>query len=322
MADRARVAVLISGRGSNMAALIYAARAENCPFEIVLVSGDRPDAPGLALSEAEGVEVVRFPSPTKETKAAFFSDLDRVLRDASAEFVVLAGFMRILPDAFVAGWAGRMINVHPSLLPKYRGLHPHAAALDAGDRVAGCTVHLVTAELDGGPILGQCEVAVMPGDTAESLAERVRIAEHQLLPQVLADYVGRERDPEWIVAKVSELALALPETRFRTSHGAPAWHVGSESSGKFFAIMWLRHHGDTSVAVLVKCSAQDELAALIDAYPEQYFCPAYYGSSDWIGLRLDCGAVDWDHVAEWLAKSWQIAAPARLGKLMRIADAF
>ena len=156
----------------------------------------------------------------------------------------------------------------------------------------------------------------------ESLAERVRIAEHQLLPQVLADYVGRERDPEWIVAKVSELALALPETRFRTSHGAPAWRVGSESSGKFFAIMWLRHHGEESVAVLVKCSGQDELAALVDADPEHYFRPAYYGPSDWIGLRLDCGAVDWDHVAEWLAKSWQIVAPARLGKLMRVADAF
>ena len=322
MAERARVAVLISGQGTNLAALIYAARAGDCPYEIVLVSGDQPDAPGMALAEAEGVAVVRLPSPTKDMKAQFFSDLNRVLRESSAEFVVLAGFMRILPDAFVAGWAGRMLNVHPSLLPKYRGLHTHAAALDAGDAIAGCTVHLVTAELDGGPILGQCEVAVLPGDTAETLAERVRIAEHQLLPRTLAAYVSRERDPAWIVAKVGELALALPETRFKTSHGAPAWRVGSESSGKYFAIMWLRHQGEESVAVLVKCSGQDELAALVDADPDQYFRPPYYGPADWIALRLDRGGVDWDHVTEWLAKSWQAVAPARLGKLMRVADEF
>ncbi len=305
-----------------MAALIYAARAEHCPFEIVLVSGDRPGAPGLALAEAEGIEVVRLPSPTRGTKVQFFSDLDRVLREASAEFVVLAGFMRILPDDFVAGWAGRMINIHPSLLPKYKGLHTHQAALDAGDRVAGCTVHLVTAELDGGPILGQCEVAVMTGDTVETLTERVRIAEHQLLPRVLAEYVSRERDPTWIVAKVGEMALMLPETRFRTSHGSPAWRVGSESSGKFFAIMWLNHHGEAGIAVLVKCSGQDELAALVEADPEQYFRPPYYGPSDWIGLRLDRCGTDWGHVAEWLAKSWRAVAPARLGKLMRIAVEF
>jgi phosphoribosylglycinamide formyltransferase-1 len=189
MADKARVAVLISGRGSNMAALIYAARATDCPYEIVLVSGDKPNAPGLVLAEAEGVAVVRLPSPTKDSKGCFFNDLDGVLRKASAEFVILAGFMRILPDAFVAGWAGQMINIHPSLLPKYRGLGTHQAALDAGDAVAGCTVHLVTAELDGGPILGQCEVAVLPDDTVDRLAERVRIAEHQLLPRVLAEYI-------------------------------------------------------------------------------------------------------------------------------------
>ena len=189
MADKARVAVLISGRGSNMAALIYAARDDDCPYQIVLVTGDRPNAPGLALAEAEGVQVVRLPSPTKDSKERFFNELNRVLREVSAEFVVLAGFMRIVPDEFVAGWAGRMLNVHPSLLPKYRGLGTHQAALDAGDAVAGCTVHLVTAELDGGPILGQCEVAVLPEDTADTLANRVRIAEHQLLPRVLANHI-------------------------------------------------------------------------------------------------------------------------------------
>jgi len=188
---RARVAVLISGQGTNMAALLYASRAENCPFELVLVSGDRPDAPGLALAEAEGIAVARIPSPTKTTKEQFYNDLDALLRKANAEFVVLAGFMRILPDGFVDAWAGRMLNIHPSLLPKYKGLHTHDAALAAGDSHAGCTVHLVTAELDAGPILGQTRVAVIPGDTAEALADRVRIAEHQLLPRVLADYVVR-----------------------------------------------------------------------------------------------------------------------------------
>jgi len=190
---KARVAVLISGQGTNMAALLYASRAKDCPFELVLVSGDRPKAPGLALAEAEGIAVARLPLPTKATKAPFFNSLDAVLRKAKAEFVVLAGFMRILPDAFVAGWAGRMLNIHPSLLPKYKGLNTYDAALAAGDTVAGCTVHLVTAELDAGPILGQTEVAIMSGDTAESLAQRVRIAEHQLLPRVLAEFVTRER---------------------------------------------------------------------------------------------------------------------------------
>ena len=198
MAERARVAVLISGRGTNMAALIYAARATDCPFEIILVSGDNPDAPGLFLAEAEGVEVVRLPSPTSATKARFFNDIDRVLHEASADYVVLAGFMRIVPDAFVAAWAGRMLNIHPSLLPKYRGLATHQAALDAGDAHAGCTVHLVTPELDGGPILAQTKVAILPGDTVASLEERVRIAEHQLLPHTLATCVSRERDPPWI----------------------------------------------------------------------------------------------------------------------------
>ena len=319
---KARVAVLISGQGTNMAALIYAARAEECPYEIVLVSGDKPDAAGLVLAEAEGVAVARLTSPTAATKAQFFNDLDRVLRTALAEVVVLAGFMRILPDDFVAGWAGRMINIHPSLLPKYRGLGTYQAALEAGDTVVGCTVHLVTRELDGGPILGQTEVAVLPADTADALAERVRIAEHQLLPRVLAEFVSRERDPAWIEARVGEIALALPETRFKTSHGSPGWKVGSPSSDKFFAILWQRHHGEDSIGVLVKCGGQDEMAQLIDADPDLYFRPAYYGPSDWIGIRLDRAGVDWGHVAEWIERSWRVCAPARLTKLMRMAEEF
>jgi formyltetrahydrofolate-dependent phosphoribosylglycinamide formyltransferase len=190
--DKARVAVLVSGQGTNMAALLYASRAEDCPYELVLVTGDNPDAPGLMLAEAEGVPIARLPSPTKTTKTQFFNDLEAVLRKANAKYVVLAGFMRILPESFVASWAGRMLNIHPSLLPKYKGLHTHDAALAAGDSHAGCSVHLVTAELDAGPILGQIEVAILPGDTADTLSDRVRIAEHQLLPRVLADYARRE----------------------------------------------------------------------------------------------------------------------------------
>ena len=322
MADQARVAVLLSGQGTNMAALVYAARADDCPFEIILVSGDQPDASGLDLAEAEGIAVARLPAPTRETKAHYFNTLDRILREASAEVIVLAGFMRILPDDFVTHWAGRMINIHPSLLPKYRGLHTHRAALDAGDTVAGCTVHLVTPELDGGPILGQCEVAIMPGDTVASLAERVRIAEHQLLPRTLAEFVTRERDPAWIEARVGNLALAFPETRFKTAHGAPGWKVGSPSSDKFFAILWRRHHGEDSIGVLVKCGGQDEMAQLIDADPATYFRPAYYGPSDWIGIRLDRAGVDWGHVSEWIERSWRMCAPARLTRLMSAADQF
>ena len=315
---RTKVAILISGRGSNMAALIYAARADDCPYEIALVTGDRPDAPGLALAEAEGIAVERL----AYDKTTFFQQLDALLSDRTIDVIGLAGFMRILPEAFVTRWAGRMINIHPSLLPRHKGLRPHEAVLAAGETRTGATVHLVSPEVDSGDILGQVEVAVLPGDTAATLATRVLIAEHQLYPRILADFVSRERDPDWLVARVGELALALPETRAKTSHGAPGWKVGSPSSDKFFAIMWLGHHGEDGTSVLVKSSGQDEMAALIDADPDLYFRPAYYGPSDWIGIRLDRGRVDWDHVAEWLAKSWRICAPPRLTKLLRAADEF
>ncbi len=301
-----------------MAALIYAARADDCPFEIALVTSDRDDASGLTLAAAEGIAVKRITFD----KTTYFQKLDKLLSEQNIDIIALAGFMRILPDDFVTRWAGRIVNIHPSLLPKHRGLDTHAAVLAAGETVTGCTVHLVTAELDGGPILGQVEVAVLPGDTADTLATRVLIAEHQLYPRILADFVTRERDLEWIREKVGSLALALPETRFRTSHGAPAWRVGSESSGKFFAILWTRHHGEDSVGVLVKSSGQDEMAALIEADPALYFRPPYYGPSGWIGIRLDQGRVDWDHIAEWLAKSWRTCAPSRLTKLLRAADQF
>jgi phosphoribosylglycinamide formyltransferase-1 len=316
MADRSRVAILISGRGSNMAALIYAARAPDCPFEVSLVASDRADAAGLDLAGAEGVNVARLPFE----KEAFFSALDCLLTERAIDVVALAGFMRIMPAEFVERWAGRIVNIHPSLLPRHRGLGTHEAVLAAGEKVTGCTVHVVTAALDDGPILGQVEVAVLPGDDARSLAERVLIAEHQLYPRVVGEFVARERDPEWIRSRVEELALALPETRFKTSHGSPGWRVGSESSGKFFALLWTRHHGEDSIGLLVKCCGQDEMAQLIDADPDLYFRPPYYGPADWIGLRLDRPGVDWDHVADWLAKSWQLCAPPRLAKLLTASE--
>jgi phosphoribosylglycinamide formyltransferase 1 len=191
VADKTRVAVLISGRGSNAAALIYAAKLADCPYEIVLVASDNPHAEGLKLAEAEGIAAVGVPPPTFPDASQFFVALDNVVRDHRADMIALAGFMRILPPAFVEQWDGRMINIHPSLLPKYKGLHSHERALANGDLVAGCTVHHVTVELDAGGILGQVRVVVLAGDTPESLAARVLIAEHQLYPRVLADFATR-----------------------------------------------------------------------------------------------------------------------------------
>ena len=303
-----------------MAALIYASRAEDCPYEVALVTGDKPDAPGLEVAGAEGVEV--HPLNAKSLGAAYWEELQRLLENAGIDLVALAGFMRIIPDEFVAKWQGRMVNIHPSLLPNHKGLHSHEACLAAGDRLTGATVHLVTPELDSGDILGQVEVAVLANDTADTLAERVLVAEHQLYPRVVSQYLGRTQDFDWITGKVGEVALMLPETSFQTSHGAPGWKVGAKSSSKFFAIMWNRHHGEESIGVLVKCSGQDEMAQLIEAEPALYFRPAYYGPSDWIGIALDRPRVDWDHVAAWLQRSWQAVAPPRLTKLTRAADEF
>ena len=305
-----------------MAALIYAAKAADCPFEIVLASGDRADAPALTLAEAEGVPVLRLAGLAPADRPQLFQALDRGLSEARADIIALAGFMRIIPGDFVERWAGRILNIHPSLLPKYKGLDTHAQAIAAGDAFGGCSVHLVTANVDDGPLLAQTEVAIQPGDTPERLAERVLIAEHQLYPRALAAFVMRDQDPRWIEGRVGELALALPQTHFRTSHGSPAWRVGSESGGKFFAIMFNRHHGEESVGLLVKCSGQDELAELVQAEPDLYFRPAYYGPSNWIGIRLDHPGVDWDHVASWLERSWLTVAPPKITRLMRAADQF
>ena len=318
---KARVAVFISGRGSNMAALLYAAKHADCPYAIVLVAANDPDAAGLTLAQAEGVPT--FAHSHKGTpRAQFDAMMSAAARDHGADYIALAGYMRLLSPEFVSEWADRLLNIHPSLLPAYKGLDTHARAISAGDRVAGCSVHLVTAELDDGPVLGQTEVAVLPGDTPETLSSRVLIAEHQLYPRVLADYVGRASDPAWIEARVSALALVLPETEFRPSHGSPGWRVGGERSGKYFAYLSVRHHGEDAVALLVKTSGADEMAALIEAEPETYYRPAYYGANGWIAIRLDRSGVDWEHVAEWLGKSWRAVAPKRLTRMMDAAGEF
>ena len=193
MSDRAKVAVLLSGRGSNMAALLYAAKATGCPFEIILVASNDPEAPGLKLAAAEGIAT--FARPHKGlARADHDAIMDAAVREAGADFIALAGYMRILGEAFVSAWKGRMLNIHPSLLPKYKGLHTHERALEAGDAFAGCSVHLVNAGVDDGPLLAQTQVAILPDDDADSLAARVLIAEHQLYPRTLAAYVGERME--------------------------------------------------------------------------------------------------------------------------------
>ena len=184
----ARVAVLISGRGSNMQALIEAARADDYPAKIALVIANQPDAGGLEIAAAAGVEALSIEHrPHGKDREAHERIIDAALREREIEIVALAGYMRVLTPFLVRSWAGRMINIHPSLLPKYPGLHTHERAIAAGDAEAGCTVHLVTEGVDEGPILGQARVPILPGDTADALAARVLAEEHRLYPQCLAD---------------------------------------------------------------------------------------------------------------------------------------
>ncbi|QJB70551.1 phosphoribosylglycinamide formyltransferase [Parasphingorhabdus halotolerans] len=321
MTPKAKIAILISGRGSNMAALIYAAKAESCPYEVVLVASNAASARGLELAEAE--DIATFSHPHKGLSR---EDHDEIMHQAvinsGAEYIVLAGYMRILSDAFVSKWQDRMLNIHPSLLPKYKGLDTYARAIEAGDKVAGCSVHLVTPELDDGPVLAQTEVAILPGDNADRLASRVLIAEHQLYPNTLAKYVTREADPDWILEQVRRRALALTETHERMSFGSPGWRVGSEKTGKYFAYFTQKLHGEASVGLLVKTTGFDEQSALLEADPELYYLPKFYGKGGWIAIRLDIGRTDWDHVGDWLAKSWRMVAPKRLTKIIDIADQF
>ena len=303
-----------------MAALIYAARAEDCPFEIVLVTGDKPDAPGLDLAKAEGIPT--HPLDGKTNRINFWQELQSVLDAAAVDVVALAGFMRIIPADFVDRWAGRMANIHPSLLPRHPGLRSHEAVLAAGETTSGATVHLVSDKVDSGAILGQVEVAVLPGDTPDTLATRVLIAEHQLYPHILSEFVARPLSADWIERRVDELARRLPEVGRKTSHGSPGWSVGSGKTPKLFAILADHHHGEKSIGLLVKASGPDEMSGLIEAHPEIYYWPKYYGAGGWLAIKLNRREVDWDHVADWLERSWRACAPPRLTKLMTIAEEF
>ena len=314
---KAKVAVLISGAGTNMAALLYAAKAADCPYEIVLVASNNPDAPGLVIAAAEGIATWSL-SHKGIHRDAFDALVDAELRDAKADFVALAGYMRILSDDFVARWAGKMLNIHPSLLPLYKGLDTHQRAVDAGDQFGGCSVHIVTPGVDDGPVLAQTPVAILPGDTVETLAARVRIAEHQLYPPTLAAFVTRERSPEYLIGRVRELAMALPEADEVTSHAMPCFGI---VKGKKFAYFTEDHHGDGKIALLVKISGADEQAALIEMDEDRYYRPAYFGDG-WVGIRLDLGDTDWDAIGEWLRKSWLAVAPRKLAGLMGVAEEF
>jgi phosphoribosylglycinamide formyltransferase 1 len=189
------VAILISGGGSNMAALLRDMRQADHPARPCLVLSNRPDAGGLAIAAREGVPTRGIDHRCYESKAAFEAELDEALDAAGAEAVCLAGFMRVLSPGFVQRRAGRILNIHPSLLPLFPGLDTHERALAAGVAIHGATVHEVTAALDAGPILGQAAVPVLPGDTATDLAARVLRAEHQLYPAVLRRFAAGNREP-------------------------------------------------------------------------------------------------------------------------------
>jgi phosphoribosylglycinamide formyltransferase-1 len=176
-----RTTVLASGRGSNLEALIEAGRAGRLPIEIALVASDRADAPALRIAEAAGIATLALDPRSYPDRASFDADLFARIADGAPDLVVLAGFMRILDPAALTPWIGRTINIHPSLLPKYRGLRTHARALGNGDATHGASVHFVTPELDGGPVIAQVEIPVTARDTAATLAERLLPREHRLL---------------------------------------------------------------------------------------------------------------------------------------------
>tara|TARA_Y100000815_G_scaffold133450_1_gene120452 strand:- start:503 stop:1096 length:594 start_codon:yes stop_codon:yes gene_type:complete len=190
-----RVAILISGGGSNMVALVQSMVGDH-PARAVLVLSNNPQATGLVRAAQMGVPTAAVDHrPFGKDRAAFEAEVQAELEKAQADILCLAGFMRILTPGFIAKWEGRILNIHPSLLPKYKGLHTHARAIEAGDAEHGCSVHEVTAELDDGPILGQARVPVLPGDTPETLAARVLPMEHQLYPEVLRRFAVGDRKP-------------------------------------------------------------------------------------------------------------------------------
>jgi phosphoribosylglycinamide formyltransferase-1 len=188
---RRRLAILLSGRGSNFEAIADAVALGEIPdAEIVAVISDVPTAPGLDRARARGLPAFAVDRRSAGSRAAFEAEIQRILDAGRAELVCLAGFMRILSPAFVARWEGRILNIHPSLLPKFPGLEPQRRAIEAGEAVSGCTVHVVDAGTDSGPVLLQREVAIRPADTPETLAARILEVEHEAYPAAIAHWLG------------------------------------------------------------------------------------------------------------------------------------
>jgi phosphoribosylglycinamide formyltransferase-1 len=209
-----RLGILISGRGSNMETLLQAAREPGCPYEPVIVIANKPDAGGLTKAEGYGVRAAAIDHKLYgKDREAFERAVDAELQAAGVELVALAGFMRVLTPWFVNAWARRLINIHPSLLPKYPGVDTHKRCLEAGDAVHGCTVHQVTAGVDEGPVIGQAEIDVVGGDTPDTLAARVLKAEHMLFPRCLAAVARGDQERVRDAATVDGVAIRLNAPR-------------------------------------------------------------------------------------------------------------
>jgi phosphoribosylglycinamide formyltransferase-1 len=205
-----RVAVLASGRGSNFAALLLARECGDVPIEFVLLASDKANAGALALAESAGVPTLVLDPRQYPDRRAFDLELFGRLAESGAELLVMAGFMRIIDGEALTPWIGRMINIHPSLLPKYRGLHTHRRALEAGDSEHGASVHYVTAELDGGPVIAQVRMAIDPEDDEQRLAQRLLPLEHRLLVAVVADIAAGKLALEHDTVQFDGRALAQP----------------------------------------------------------------------------------------------------------------
>jgi phosphoribosylglycinamide formyltransferase-1 len=220
-ATSAKVAVLASGRGSNLAALLKARERGELPVEFVLVGSDRADALALQLADKAGIATLALDPKAYPDRQAFDMELFRRIEASGAHWLVLAGFMRIIDGEALRPWIGRMINIHPSLLPKYRGLHTHRRALKAGDTEHGASVHFVTAELDGGPVVAQARIAIRPGDGEQQLAHRLLPLEHRLLPAVLdlltSGQLEWRDEAAWFHGKFLSRPLQMDERGFLRS---------------------------------------------------------------------------------------------------------
>ena len=181
-----RVGVLISGTGSNMQALVAGGRNPASPYEVVCIASNRPEAKGISWAQENGIATQIINHKNYATREEFDAALNDYLQTQKLDIIACAGFMRIMTPVLISHWAGRMLNIHPSLLPKYKGINTHQRAIDSGDRESGCTVHWVTSELDSGPLIAQARVPILPGDTADVLAARILSQEHKLYPEVLA----------------------------------------------------------------------------------------------------------------------------------------